>query len=132
MKRTIGRVAGTNGLGTAGFALFVRSETSQLPLEAGTGEEAAQDSPPDDTSRASCEGLVATLRLHIREGSAGHPPLGEGTPVDTLLATAAEARASVLVMGAYGHGKLPEMVFGGFTRSVLGGAAMAALMIHCA
>jgi nucleotide-binding universal stress UspA family protein len=95
-----------------------------------TSEAAAADSPPDDTSRVSCERLVATLRLHNPEVSTSHVPVGEGTPVEALLAAATEARASLLVMGGYGHGELREMVFGGFTRSVLGGAAMPVLMMH--
>ena len=94
------------------------------------GEEAAAASPSDDASRASCGRLVATLRLHNPEVSAQHVPVGQGTPVQALLAAAAEARASLLVMGGYGHGELREMVFGGFTRSVLGGAAMPVLMMH--
>jgi len=91
------------------------------------GEDAA---PSDGASEASCDRLVATLRLHNPEVSAWHAPAGEGTPVEAMLAAAAEARASLLVMGGYGHGELREMVFGGFTRSVLGGAAMPVLMMH--
>lgn len=125
MQRVIGSVVGTIGLGVAGFALFAGAETSQLPLEARIGQEAAPNSSPDDTSRASCECLVATLRVHHPEGSAWHLPLGE----DTLLATAAKARAGLPVMGGHGHGELREMVLGGCTRSVLGGAAVPVPMV---
>ncbi len=94
------------------------------------GEEAAPDSPPWDDSGASRDRLVATLLRHNAQVSAWRVPVGDAAPVEALLAAAAEARASLLVMGGYGHGELREMVFGGFTRSVLGGAAMPVLMMH--
>ena len=48
---------------------------------------------------------------------------------DTLLATAVEEGALV-VMGAYGHSRLREWMFGGFTEHVLRGAAVPVLMMH--
>ncbi len=48
---------------------------------------------------------------------------------DTLLAAAAEEGALV-VMGAYGHSRLREWIFGGFTEHVLRGAALPVLMMH--
>ncbi|MGF1607878.1 MAG: universal stress protein [Kiloniellales bacterium] len=54
-----------------------------------------------------------------------HRPLGE------QLLKEAEARdADLLVMGAYGHSRLREMVLGGVTRSVVGEAAVPVLMAH--
>ena len=38
---------------------------------------------------------------------------------DTLLQAAAEAQAGMLVMGAYSHSRLREMLLGGVTRDVL-------------
>src|SRR4029079_4192110 len=50
---------------------------------------------------------------------------GEGqTPVALLLAAAVKANCGLLVMGGYGHTRLPEAVFGGFTRAVLETAAL--------
>jgi nucleotide-binding universal stress UspA family protein len=94
------------------------------------GEEAAPDSLPDAPSLASCARLVATLLRHNPQVRALHVPLGEGSGAEALLAAAAEVRASLLVMGGYGHGELREMVFGGFTRSVLSAAPMPVLMMH--
>jgi nucleotide-binding universal stress UspA family protein len=48
---------------------------------------------------------------------------------DTLLAAATEEGALV-VMGAYGHSRLREWVFGGFTEHVLRRAAVPVLMMH--
>ncbi|MDN3564126.1 universal stress protein [Paeniroseomonas aquatica] len=94
------------------------------------GEEASPDSDPGAPSVASRDRLMATLSRHNAEVQAWHVPTADGSAVEALLAAAAEARASLLVMGGYGHGELHEMVFGGFTRSILGGAVMPVLMMH--
>ncbi|MDR3535303.1 MAG: universal stress protein [Acetobacteraceae bacterium] len=55
---------------------------------------------------------------------------GDGAPVETLLAAAAAAKAGLLVMGGYGHSRMREVVFGGFTRHILNGADLPVLMAH--
>ena len=40
------------------------------------------------------------------------------------------ADADLLVMGAYSHSRLREMVFGGVTKRVLNDAALPVLMVH--
>lgn len=54
-----------------------------------------------------------------------HRPLGE-----QLLEEAAARGADLVVMGAYGHSRLREMVLGGVTRSVVAQAAVPVLMAH--
>ena len=49
---------------------------------------------------------------------------------DTLLAAAADAGADMLVMGAYGHSRFREFVFGGATRHVLRHMTMPTLLSH--
>lgn len=49
---------------------------------------------------------------------------------DTILAHAGELGADLLVMGAYGHSRLRELVLGGATRSVLSHLTLPALMSH--
>lgn len=52
-----------------------------------------------------------------------------GAPVSaTLLARAAAFGADLLIMGAYGHSRLSELVFGGATRGVLQDAELPVLM----
>jgi nucleotide-binding universal stress UspA family protein len=52
-------------------------------------------------------------------------------PVGAALADrAAEIGADLLVMGAYGHSRLREMILGGVTRHMLGHAALPVLMAH--
>jgi nucleotide-binding universal stress UspA family protein len=52
------------------------------------------------------------------------------SPVDVLLDAATQANCGLLVMGGYGHTRLREAVFGGFTRAVLQSAALPVLMAH--
>ncbi|WP_207481520.1 universal stress protein [Arenibaculum pallidiluteum] len=47
-----------------------------------------------------------------------------------LTARAMEAGADLLVIGAYGHSRLREMILGGVTRHVVGNAALPVLMAH--
>jgi nucleotide-binding universal stress UspA family protein len=50
--------------------------------------------------------------------------------VETLLAAASGAKADLLVMGGYGHSRVREVIFGGFTRSILNAAQLPVLMVH--
>jgi nucleotide-binding universal stress UspA family protein len=52
------------------------------------------------------------------------------TTGDTLLGYAADGHFDLLVMGAYGHARLHEMVLGGATRTVLGTMTLPVLMSH--
>ncbi len=47
-----------------------------------------------------------------------------------LLAAARSYHADLLVMGAYGHSRTRQVVFGGFTRSVLETADLAVFLMH--
>ncbi|HVY14099.1 MAG TPA: universal stress protein [Rhodopila sp.] len=49
---------------------------------------------------------------------------------EVLLEAAAAAGANLLVMGAYGHSRMREMIFGGFTRHMLLNANLPVLMAH--
>ena len=66
-------------------------------------------------------GVTIALRRLAREAG------GVG---DTLLAAAADAGADMLVMGAYGHSRFREFVFGGATRHVLRHMTMPTLLSH--
>lgn len=49
---------------------------------------------------------------------------------DVLLSRARELGADLLVMGGYGKPRLHEVVFGGFTQSMLAGCDIATLIVH--
>jgi nucleotide-binding universal stress UspA family protein len=55
----------------------------------------------------------------------------DGRSIAQLLHAAAEAaHADLLVVGAYGHGRIRELVFGGVTQSFLEGARLPVFMAH--
>ena len=73
--------------------------------------------------------LMTSLSWHGLNASTRHLRPERLGAADTLLAAAAEENALV-VMGAYGHSRLREWVFGGFTEHVLHRAAVPVLMMH--
>lgn len=74
-------------------------------------------------------GLMTSLAWHGLNASTRHLRPERLGAADTLLAAAAEEGALV-VMGAYGHSRLREWIFGGFTEHVLRGAVVPVLMMH--
>lgn len=77
---------------------------------------------------------LARLARHLsRHGVAVEEPKSAPLGAEIGAAILAEARimgADLLVMGAYGHGRLRDMVLGGATRTVLHHAEIAVLMAH--
>jgi nucleotide-binding universal stress UspA family protein len=56
---------------------------------------------------------------------------GGGRPIaDVLASAAAECAADLVVMGAYGHSHMREVMFGGCTQAVIGHAERPVLMLH--
>jgi nucleotide-binding universal stress UspA family protein len=54
-----------------------------------------------------------------------------GVPVgELLLSRAADLGADLLVMGAYGHSRVRELLLGGATRSILASMIIPVLMSH--
>jgi nucleotide-binding universal stress UspA family protein len=75
--------------------------------------------------------VVRYLSWHsIRAEAQEVPASGPGKVGQILLEKVAAAGADLLVMGAYGHSRLREMILGGATREVLGHAALPVLMAH--
>ena len=83
-----------------------------------------QRAPGEETDR-----LMAGLRWHGVPVSVRHLPAGGQSPADALL-TVAREHAALLVMGGYGHSRLREWIFGGFTLHVLRGCEVPVLMAH--
>jgi nucleotide-binding universal stress UspA family protein len=73
--------------------------------------------------------LVTNFRWHgVPVASRRLQPDAHGA-AETLLAAAGE-HAGLLVMGGYGHSRLREWIFGGFTQRVLRDAEIPVLMAH--
>jgi nucleotide-binding universal stress UspA family protein len=74
--------------------------------------------------------LAASLRWQNPNISVQVLPRHGRPAVDVLLDAVAKAGSNLLVMGGYGHTRLREAVFGGFTLEVLEQAPVAVLMSH--
>jgi nucleotide-binding universal stress UspA family protein len=75
------------------------------------------------------ERLMAGLRWHGVPVSVRHLQPEGRSAADALLAAARE-HADLLIMGGYGHSRLREWIFGGFTLRVLRGTEVPVLMAH--
>ncbi|BCG01431.1 universal stress protein A (plasmid) [Paraburkholderia sp. PGU19] len=66
------------------------------------------------------------VKVNVREVSAS----GDTTIGDVLLSQAAESGCDLIVMGAYAHSRLHELVLGGATRTVLQSMTVPVLLSH--
>lgn len=107
-----------------------RAVTAAMPLIA-TAKRVLIVTVAEEMGLSDQEGarLMTSLRWHGLDVSTRHLQPGMTGAADTLLA-AARDEAALVVMGAYGHSRLREWVFGGFTRHVLRGAEVPVLMMH--
>jgi nucleotide-binding universal stress UspA family protein len=81
--------------------------------------------------KASQAEVLAYLRCHSIAATARVVAPDSRSVGETLLATAVDGGAGLLVMGAYAHSRLREMLLGGATRHVLrNAAATPVLMAH--
>jgi nucleotide-binding universal stress UspA family protein len=82
----------------------------------------------EDLSSEAGSQLMTNLRWRGIEVSSQRLQPEEHGPADTLIAAAAQQKA-LLVMGGYGHNRLREWIFGGFTQHVLQTAAAVPVLI---
>jgi nucleotide-binding universal stress UspA family protein len=88
----------------------------------------AAESEPSD---ASLEKLAAHLgRVGLRVKSVNLPARSGADIQPSLLSFAADESLDMLVMGAYGHSRLKEGIFGGVTREMLRTMTIPTLMSH--
>lgn len=74
--------------------------------------------------------LAAVLARHDIKVTAQSISAPELAPADALLNEAADKNADLIVIGAYGHSRLRQIVFGGVTRSLLQNMTAPVLMSH--
>jgi nucleotide-binding universal stress UspA family protein len=65
------------------------------------------------------------LKINVRRITS--PDIGIA---ETILSTAADSSADLLVMGGYGHSRLREFVLGGVTESIIGAMTVPTLLSH--
>jgi nucleotide-binding universal stress UspA family protein len=83
-----------------------------------------------ETEKLSCERLRHALSWHNSNTIVQSLRQDARPPVETLLAAVSAVKADILVMGGYGHSRVREVLFGGFTRRLLSHADLPILMAH--
>jgi nucleotide-binding universal stress UspA family protein len=83
----------------------------------------------EDVRPGNAEDLAVHLARHGANATARHLPAA-GRAGDAILRFALDQDADLIVMGAYGHPRLREWVFGGLTRDVLDRTPICCLMCH--
>jgi nucleotide-binding universal stress UspA family protein len=111
-----------------------RAVTAAMPFLERAKRIAVLSAPESEDEAPACaasaERLADGLRQYgVKVDSPIMPP-GGADAADTLLKAAHDTGSDLLVMGAYGHGRLRELVFGGFTRQVLQTSSLPVLMLH--
>lgn len=74
--------------------------------------------------------IAAFLARHGVKVTASQTTSNKIDAGDVLLSRAADLNADMIVMGAYGHSRLREMVLGGVTRRIMGSMTVPVLISH--
>jgi nucleotide-binding universal stress UspA family protein len=83
-----------------------------------------------DADRQSAEILAKQLRWHGVHAEVRLEPASVASASQTIQGMAYGFDADLLVMGAFGHSRLRELVFGGVTRDILGACEIPVFMFH--
>jgi nucleotide-binding universal stress UspA family protein len=102
--------------------LMAADVVTVLTIDAREGPDAHGELPGADISlHLARHGVRATVERTVSAGI----PAG-----DVLLSRAADLGADLLVIGAYGHSRVRELLLGGATRSILRSMTLPVLMSH--
>ena len=111
-----------------------RAVTAAMPLLAKADKivvlVASEHGDKTDARLESGKRLAAQLRQHGFAADARDVTPGKRSFADAVIDTAGELGADLLVMGAYGHSRIRELVLGGFTRDVLKACPMPVFLFH--
>jgi nucleotide-binding universal stress UspA family protein len=106
-----------------GMALLTAAQSVRvMAVNQAGGVGAEQDVPAAD--------LAAHLARHGVRASAEHTVAPGIEPAEAILNEVAEGGIDLLVMGAYGHSRIRELVMGGVTRTLLRSMTVPVLMAH--
>ncbi len=111
-----------------------RAVSAAMPLLSKAERIEVLSANEEDTKAIEClncsDTIVQQLRWHGLNAY-GHfvVPAGRTIP-NAILETARGFNADLLVMGGYGHSRLREFIFGGFTRRILDGVDLPVLVFH--
>jgi nucleotide-binding universal stress UspA family protein len=85
---------------------------------------------PDADDTALHDELVQQFALHERDAKFHADVTKDLSPAGLVLSHVADSGGDLVVMGAYGHSRLREMVLGGMTRDMLRSMTVPVLMAH--
>ncbi|MGB8275042.1 MAG: universal stress protein [Alphaproteobacteria bacterium] len=106
-----------------------RAVEDAIPVLKRAGKVTVLTVLPAEQEAVPGQALVAYLARHGVAAQAVNDINGGGIG-EVILAHARQEKASLLVMGAYGHSRLREMVMGGVTRHVLNNLSVPVLLAH--
>lgn len=129
------RAVGTNVIvAWDGGREAARAVNDALPLLAPGASVTVLALDPDRTSAGGTgypgQDIAAHLARHGVRVEAAHYVTEDISVGDMLLSRAADLGADLIVMGAYGHARLRELVLGGTTRHILAHMTVPVLMSH--
>jgi nucleotide-binding universal stress UspA family protein len=111
-----------------------RATADAMPLLASAETVTVMAVDPQSTPRGHGDLPGADIALNLaRHGVRAQVErtVSAGVPIgETLLSRAADLGADLLVMGAYGHSRVRELLLGGATRSILASMTIPVLMSH--
>jgi nucleotide-binding universal stress UspA family protein len=105
-----------------GGARAARAVGDAMSLLTGAAEVEILCVTPDAAKSIAGADLATHLARHCKKVTLTELPMQHGDIARPLRAHAEMAKADLLVMGAYAHPRLLEMVLGGVTRDMLSGA----------
>lgn len=112
-----------------------RAAHDALPFLKGAAEVLLTEVVESPAAVAASEARLADVAAHLsRHGVKSRASVAveetDSAAAEQLLDLAARQGAELIVAGAYGHTRLQEWVFGGFTRALLAQSAIAVLFSH--
>jgi nucleotide-binding universal stress UspA family protein len=90
---------------------------------------AVTDGEPAPTARAA-ENVARQLTWHGIHAETQLIEAGRRSVAELLHDAAEAAHADLLVVGAYGHSRVRELIFGGVTEALLDGASLPIFLAH--
>lgn len=117
-------------LGWDGTREATRAVHDALPILVRAQEAVVFCVNPPDRGRTAGADMTAHLARHGVKAEARHTITSDLEVGDALLSAAADFGSDLLVMGAYGHSRVRELVLGGATRHILQHMTIPVLMSH--
>ena len=111
-----------------------RAVTAAMPLLKRAKKVIVLSVEEHSNQAAACSGsaqhLAAQLARHGMDAEGRGLVAKANAGANILIETAKQSGANLIVSGAYSHSRMRELVFGGFTRSLLAACDLPVLLLH--